>query len=536
MEASSEAGSPTTLLNEEGSTEGQSAGRSSADRNEEEDLLEEKLQSPPYTSSKGTADHDVNHDPPGEEPKVKTEGTPPTTTPLTQKPLKKKKQKTSRKKLKAPTDSDSDSREEIAATWSDDQLEEAYDRNELQVFLVKNPVMKILQLRTPGSLKGPVTPPPATANKLDAVKAVLRLLKEAGITPGPFAAKDLFHLDLEAIQTTLSEPFEKLKVLVGEAEIQTKVETKREAPRTQLPGSVSPTGSSQHSHYASSTSMADSDTSEGVGQMQSRGSCGGQQSKRKSRQTADVLQIGDRALLEGATRRTGDANSAPDEKNGAAGRRHGVCGSDHGEYDPDDLDLSASRQATVATAATTTVVITPRIRVSAISEVQELSGKDDDEDRAQAWIGKVKSAFVRDQTPDDDQTTRGDWKEILREFQVQFCGLGVSVARQYYHARKRANETPLEFLHRLNITGLRAKLRVKGGPSDVRRKHVEHFFETLDDHNLADQLALLLIADADALEEVLRARQRAKNRQGRAHFGFRSLLAHSHHECHCICW
>ncbi|ETL25499.1 hypothetical protein L917_20514, partial [Phytophthora nicotianae] len=123
---------------------------------------------------------------------------------------------------------DSDSRDEIVATWSDDQLEEAFNRNELQVFLVKNPVTKILQLRTPGSLKGPVTPPPATANKLDAVKAVLRLLKGVGITPGSFAGKDLFHMDLEAIQITLSELFEKLKVLVGEVETQMKVETKLE--------------------------------------------------------------------------------------------------------------------------------------------------------------------------------------------------------------------------------------------------------------------------------------------------------------------
>ncbi|ETO81794.1 hypothetical protein F444_03969, partial [Phytophthora nicotianae P1976] len=179
-----------------------------------------------------------------------------------------KKPKASRKKFKVPPESDSDRRDEIAATWSDDQLEEAFNRNELQVFLVKKPVMKILQLRTPGSLKGPMTPPPATTNKLDAVKAVLRLLKDAGITPGSFAAKDLFHLDLEAIQITLSELFEKLKVLVGEVETQTKVEAKLEAPLTQLPGSVSPNGSSQHSHYASATSMADSDTSEGVERMQ----------------------------------------------------------------------------------------------------------------------------------------------------------------------------------------------------------------------------------------------------------------------------
>ncbi|ETN00748.1 hypothetical protein PPTG_24198 [Phytophthora nicotianae INRA-310] len=86
--------------------------------------------------------------------------------------------------------------------------------------------------------------------------------------PGTFAAKDLFHLDLEAIQIALSELFKKLKVLVGEPETQTKVETKLEAAMTQLPGSASPTGSSQHSHYASATSMADSDTSEGVERMQ----------------------------------------------------------------------------------------------------------------------------------------------------------------------------------------------------------------------------------------------------------------------------
>ncbi|ETP05762.1 hypothetical protein F441_17709 [Phytophthora nicotianae CJ01A1] len=193
-------------------------------------------------------------------------------------------------------------------------------------------------------------------------------------------------------------------------------------------------------------------------------------------------------------------------------------GSDHGEYDPDDLDLPASCQATVAAAATATGLpaITPRIRVSDMSKLKEFAGKDNDEDRARAWTGKVKSAFVRDQPPDDEKclvlgglftgparnwyrqlsrTTRGDWKELLRE------------------SKKRADETPLEYLHRLNVAGLRAKLRVKSGSSDVRCEHVEYFIETLDDSDLADQLALLRISDDDALEEGLRARQRVKNRQ-----------------------
>ncbi|ETN24818.1 hypothetical protein PPTG_01007 [Phytophthora nicotianae INRA-310] len=71
MEASSESGSPMTLLNEEVSAVRQSAGRNSTERNEEEDLLEEKPQLPPYAPSGGTADHDVNRDPPGEEPEEK---------------------------------------------------------------------------------------------------------------------------------------------------------------------------------------------------------------------------------------------------------------------------------------------------------------------------------------------------------------------------------------------------------------------------------------------------------------------------------
>ncbi|ETN20647.1 hypothetical protein PPTG_03608 [Phytophthora nicotianae INRA-310] len=194
--------------------------------------------------------------------------------------------------------------------------------------------------------------------------------------------------------------------------------------------------------------------------------------------------------------------------------------SEHGEYDQDDLDLSVSREATAVTAATTTGLpaIAPCICLSAMSESKELSGKDDDEDRARAWISKVKSAFVRDQARSTRRvcrTTRGDWKDLLRELQVQLCGLGVSVARQYYHATKRADDTPLEYLHRLNVAGLRAKLRVKSGPSDVSPEHAEHFIETLDYRDLAEQLAWMRISDAGALEEVLRVRQ--QDRQFRRH-------------------
>ncbi|GMF30455.1 unnamed protein product [Phytophthora fragariaefolia] len=80
-------------------------------------------------------------------------------------------------------------------------------------------------------------------------------------------------------------------------------------------------------------------------------------------------------------------------------------------------------------------------------------------------------------------------------------------------------ESPLEYLHRLYVAGIRAKLPIKDGSAAARREHVKHFIEALDDRELGDQLAPLRLSDADVLEDTLRARQRAKSRQGRAAMG-----------------
>ncbi|KAI9992810.1 hypothetical protein PInf_014708 [Phytophthora infestans] len=181
-----------------------------------------------------------------------------------------------------------------------------------------------------------------------------------------------------------------------------------------------------------------------------------------------------------------------------------------------------------------------RVRISAISDLKEFTGKDQDENRARTWISKVKSDLIRDQASDAEKcltfadllagparnwyrqlgrSTRNKWPDLLRSFQTQYCGLGVSVARQYYHARRRSDESPLEYLHRLNVAGLRAKLKIKDGGSKVLREHVDHFIETLGDVDLADKLTLLRLPDADELEEVLRAVGRAKHRQKKAAVG-----------------
>ncbi|OWZ21298.1 hypothetical protein PHMEG_0004183 [Phytophthora megakarya] len=208
-----------------------------------------------------------------------------------------------------------------------------------------------------------------------------------------------------------------------------------------------------------------------------------------------------------------------------------IGSSDHGsrwEYDPDDVDFPASAQATMATAAagSTSTTMIQRVRISAISDLEEFTGKDQDEDTAQAWISKVKSAFMRDQASfrwnwyrQLSRSTRNKWSDLLRSFQIQYCGLGVSVAKQYYHTRRRSDESPLDYLYRLNGAGLRARLKIKDGSAKERREHVDHYIETLEDQDLAERLTLLRLTDADDLEEVIRARDRAKNRQKKAAFG-----------------
>ena len=74
------------------------------------------------------------------------------------------------------------------------------------------------------------------------------------------------------------------------------------------------------------------------------------------------------------------------------------------EYDPDDLWMPKPRVLHVAATGMTTGVgrITQMIRISQISELEEFSGKDREVDKAETWIGKVKSAFIRDQAPDEE--------------------------------------------------------------------------------------------------------------------------------------
>ena len=47
-------------------------------------------------------------------------------------------------------------------------------------------------------------------------------------------------------------------------------------------------------------------------------------------------------------------------------------------------------------------LMVPRILMSVIADPKELNGKDRDEDRAWNWISKVRSLFLQDQAPGEE--------------------------------------------------------------------------------------------------------------------------------------
>ncbi|POM81056.1 Hypothetical protein PHPALM_1028, partial [Phytophthora palmivora] len=469
-----------------------------------------------------------------------------------------------RKKLKAPG-SDADDQEDLKTMWTDESLEIAYHKKELHTFLIENPVMQIIKPKIISDLKGPVQKPTARPSKLEAAKALLHLIKEGGITAGSFDANDIFDTRLSTINTALMSIFDQLKPLVGEKSVNPKITTRTTDDMLRsLPALTLEDQTGTFSHYESATEEVDTDNADdpprmtlgpsGAAMLRQRGD---HETKRVTDVIAPNMTQGSNAKLEsyfqaamsrflkeqqGAINPVISAQAEDrDVDMGSVGlpNQHP---SPH-EYDPDYLDLDPPRRATVASASATTTgrsTSVPRIRVSAMFELMEFAGREGDEVRARAWLSNVKSAFMRDQAPDEEKclvfgdllagsarnwyrqlsrTTHSTWKDLLRSFQVQYCGRGVSVAGQYYHARKRSDESPLEYLYRLNVAGLRARLQIKDGSSEVRREHVEHFIETLDDRVLADHLALLRIPDADSLEEALRSRQRAKARQSKAVYG-----------------
>ena len=91
-----------------------------------------------------------------------------------------------------------------------DRLERECHWNDLKTLISSDPVLKILCPKLIGSLGGPVTAPTRVTRKIDAIRSIMHLLKEAGFCPGAFEARKLMDRDLDLIVNATHELFEKL--------------------------------------------------------------------------------------------------------------------------------------------------------------------------------------------------------------------------------------------------------------------------------------------------------------------------------------
>ena len=137
-----------------------------------------------------------------------------------------------------------------------------------------------------------------------------------------------------------------------------------------------------------------------------------------------------------------------------------------GAGDPDNSGQAESGRPLVATVETVLDGSAPQIRMSAIAEPKQFNGKDKDEDRARIWIGKVKSAFLRDKALDVkkrlvfgdlitgparnwhsqwSRSTRRSWKGLLENFScnmvVMVCPLGDNITLPRSDRRRRLRIT-----------------------------------------------------------------------------------------------
>ncbi|OWY91101.1 hypothetical protein PHMEG_00040468 [Phytophthora megakarya] len=331
-------------------------------------------------------------------------------------------------------------------------LKSTYHHKELRDFVDQDSVMRILKLKQFSDPKDPVTAPATLANKLDPTMELIRLVREAGMIPGSFDADTLFDLDLDVIQATSRDLFQKLKTLVGEV--------------PQSPDPLPLTTTDVVDNLTVSSHLRQPQKMDLTPPRSHRDECPsdllGHQCWRRDPRSAALVQpetvaaitdphqrirprspraqtdqskffnaAMDRYLAEEREANKDPASTRLEHQGSQDVEMESIRSSDQGSR----WEFPTSAQATVATGA----AMIQRVRISAISEFKEFSGKDQDEDRTRAWISKVKSAFMRDQASDDEKcltfadllagsaknwyhqlsrSTHNKWSELLRSFQI----------------------------------------------------------------------------------------------------------------------
>ena len=478
--------------------------------------------------------------------------------------------------------------------WPLDELSREYHLQELNKLLTDDPVLKKMKPKLIGSLRGPISAPKPTPNVLEALHRLINLLNEAGFTAGSFNAKTLLECNHDRVIAAGQSLFKVLSPLIGirdptDTPIAPIVTSDRRiAPRITMdqvltPINDSPKGEQTGSSRYASAEESDEDSTDSFEiQRMSLGPAGTSLLRKKLEEKETDVRSGKppgtqfmstletdqmHSIFRSAMRqyeleqaRAAAGRSAnyhpepetymPDIDMESVGSRAGGSR----DYGPEHREQGTSRLPQVATAGTAEMggFSNQRIRMSAMAELKEFAGMETNEEKARNWISKVKSAFLRDQAPEAERclvfcdlltgpardwynqltrSTKNSWKTLLDSFMAKYGGKNsISVGRLYYHARKRSNETPLQYLYRLNVAAIRAKIPFRDGSAATRKEHVNHYIGTLDDRDLARILTMLRLGDADDLEETLQENENMEVREAHASMGsskFRQRLTSS---------
>jgi hypothetical protein len=93
------------------------------------------------------------------------------------------------------------------------------------------------------------------------------------------------------------------------------------------------------------------------------------------------------------------------------------------------------------------------------------------------------------------------WSVLEKKFRKTFCVDETSSTQKYYDAYRKGNESPKQYLWRLNALAKKANISIRPGLSGGQ--HVRQFLKTVDDEELCSQIQPLRLKDVDELLEII---------------------------------
>ncbi|EGZ06231.1 hypothetical protein PHYSODRAFT_531968, partial [Phytophthora sojae] len=482
---------------------------------DDQEGYEEQFAVPDAAPDEGAAKgRDASRGPTGRKPAKADDQQQPTAKAAT----KRKSPKRMKKKLRAPDSAEESlskpQGKDTGRQYTVEEVRYVVARMELFRLLEQDPILVFLKPMLMSNFTGPFVAPDfdSLTSVAHTAPTLFQMLRDSGFVLGAFEMERLCDWDLKSWLRAIRVVHEPLTILAGSVKQDaTSSATGQDAPSSSAgPAQTSTTTPSPPPRYQSSV---DSDSSfESPKRM-------------PMNRPPRVMQLSAAPTHTEVTKPAEEAADVAMESVSSRSSTRSItrCDADEDPDDLFDLDIGVPRTAAAVSTATAGGVALARVRLSASSELKEFSGRDASEEKARLWLNRLKSAARRDGMTGEEvcwqisdlmsgparqwylqlpRKVKKSWTELMEQFRVQYCGKGVSMASRYYHAAQRPDETPLDYLYRLNVAGMRANIPYAEGTTEEKREHVEHFIRTLNtqEAELASRLTLMEVADSEALE------------------------------------